>query len=175
MGGQTGSQVGSQLSSRKSYKVIIFVHINMACVDLSGQTVKNVVRVPFVRKRTFTNEYELDQSQRKSTQVGGQTKRKLYASPKLALTCEGLADVTTNAGKQIKIKTTTKTDTDTDTDTGTGTDTGIGIGTDRHRHRHRGTDTEVQTQRQRHKYKPKPEHKPKHEYNYMNVGKNDKN
>ena len=45
----------------------------------SGQTVKNLCRLAYG--------FELDQTQRKSTQVGGQTKRKLSASRKLALTC----------------------------------------------------------------------------------------
>ena len=45
----------------------------------SGQTVKNLCQLAY--------EFELDQTQRKSTQVGGQTKRKLSASRKLALTC----------------------------------------------------------------------------------------
>ena len=40
--------------------------------------------------RRLAYEFELDQSQRKSTQVGGQTKHKLNASPKLALTCVDL-------------------------------------------------------------------------------------
>ena len=50
---------------------------------LGGQTVKNLRRLPC--------KFELDrQSQRKQTQVGGQTKRKLKASPKFALTCVDL-------------------------------------------------------------------------------------
>ena len=49
---------------------------------LGGQTVKNLRRLAY--------ELELDQSQRKPSQVGGQTKCKLNASRKLALTCVDL-------------------------------------------------------------------------------------
>ena len=64
--------------------------INLCRLALGGQTVKKL--------SLLASKYELDQSQRKSTQVvpsrckstqvGGQTKRKLNASPKLASTCK---------------------------------------------------------------------------------------
>ena len=56
--------------------------INLCRLALGGQTVKNL--------RLLGSKFELDQSQRKSTQVGGQTKRKLNASPKLASTCKSV-------------------------------------------------------------------------------------
>ena len=56
--------------------------INLCRLALGGQTVKNL--------RLLASKFELDQSQRKSTQVDGQTKRKLNASPKLASTCESV-------------------------------------------------------------------------------------
>ena len=40
--------------------------------------------------KKLASKFELDQSQRKSTQVGGQTKRKSNASRKLASTCESV-------------------------------------------------------------------------------------
>ena len=40
--------------------------------------------------KKLASKFELDQSQRKSTQVDGQTKRKLNVSPKLASTCESV-------------------------------------------------------------------------------------
>ena len=66
--------------------------INLCGFPLGGQTVKNL--------RLLATKFGLGQSQRKSTQVHasrckstqvcGQTKRKLNASPKLASTCESV-------------------------------------------------------------------------------------
>ena len=56
--------------------------INLCRRALGGQTVKNL--------RRLTYEFELDQSQRKSSQVGDQTKRKLNESRTHALTCVDL-------------------------------------------------------------------------------------
>ena len=52
--------------------------INLCRLVLGGQMVKNL--------HLLASKFELDQSQRKSSQVGGQTKSKLNASPKLAST-----------------------------------------------------------------------------------------
>ena len=55
--------------------------------------------------KKLASKFELDQSQHKSSQAGGHTKRKLNASPKLASTCEsvspGLKRITVSAGRQI--------------------------------------------------------------------------
>ena len=96
------SQVGSQVvKSRKFHAyhwLMCFYNnrllaINLCRLALGGQTVKKNLRV-------LAAKFELDQSQRKSTQVvasrckstqmGDQTKRKLNASPKIASTCESV-------------------------------------------------------------------------------------
>ena len=69
----------------KSRKFHVYtVDLRSTCVDsrCHGQTVKNL--------RRLACEFELEQSQRKSTQVGGQTKRMLTATRKVALTCESV-------------------------------------------------------------------------------------
>ena len=93
-GGQTDSQVGSQVAkSRKFLAYNWLMHfynnrllaINLCRLALGGQTVKNL--------RLLASKFELNQSQRKSSQVDasrGQTKRKLNASPKLASTYESI-------------------------------------------------------------------------------------
>ena len=100
-GGQTDSQVGSQVAKSRKFHAYHWLMrfynnrllaINLCRLALGGQTVKNL--------RLLASKFELDQSQRKSTQVdairrkstqvGGQTKRKLNASRKLALTCVDL-------------------------------------------------------------------------------------
>ena len=64
-GGQTDSQVGSQVHAiRKSRKFHAYTFdLRSTCVDMrgAGQTVKNLRRLAF--------EFELDQSQRKASQV----------------------------------------------------------------------------------------------------------
>ena len=58
-------------------------HMTWTCrLALGGQTVQNLC--------PLAHEFEFDQSNRKSTQVGGQTKRKLNTSRKLASTCESV-------------------------------------------------------------------------------------
>ena len=100
-GGLTDSQVGSQVA--KSHKFHAYhwlmcfynnrlLAINLCWLALGGQTVKNL--------HLLASKFELNQSQRKSmqvvasryksTQVGGQTKHKLNASPKLVSTCESV-------------------------------------------------------------------------------------
>ena len=76
--GRSHGFTGRLASSRKS-------HIQFICNQLAfgGQTVKNLRRLAY--------EFELDQSQRKSTQVDGQPKHKLNASRKRASTCEAWA------------------------------------------------------------------------------------
>ena len=64
-------------SSRKLQKAV-----NLRRLELGGQTVKNLRRLAY--------EFELNQSQRKSSQVGGQTKRKLSARRKLTFTRESV-------------------------------------------------------------------------------------
>ena len=100
-GGQTDSQVGAQVArSRKFHAyhwLMCFYNnrllvINLCRLALGHQTVKNL--------RLLASKFQPDQSQRKSTQiiasrckstrVGGQMKRKLNASPKLASTCESV-------------------------------------------------------------------------------------
>ena len=64
MAGQTDSQVGPQVHTSRKFHAYT-VDLQSSCAD----------------------QFKLDQSQRKSTQVGGQTKRKFNASRKFPLTC----------------------------------------------------------------------------------------
>ena len=74
-----------RISSHKSEIFLNFTQLyswlaNSLCrLALGGQTVENLHRLAY--------EFELYQSHRKSSQVGGQTKRKLNSSRKLAWTC----------------------------------------------------------------------------------------
>ena len=77
MAGQTDSQVGSQVAKSRKFHTYHWLMrfynnrllaINLCRLALGGQTMKNL--------RRLACKFELDQSQRKSTQVGGQTKRK---------------------------------------------------------------------------------------------------
>ena len=81
MGGQTNSQVGSQVAKRRKFHAYHWLMrfynnrllaINLCRLELGGQTIKNL--------RLLASKFELDQSSRKSTRVGGQMKRKLNAS-----------------------------------------------------------------------------------------------
>ena len=77
-GGQTDSQVGSQVAkSRKFHAYNWLMTDYLSQLAPGGQTVKNL--------RLLASKFELDQSQRKSKQVGGQTKHKLLVS-----TCESV-------------------------------------------------------------------------------------
>ena len=94
LGGQTDSQVGSQVAKSRKFHayhwLMRFYNNRLLAINLcrflrvllalGGQTVKNI--------RLLASIFELDTSPRKSSQVGGQTKRNLNASPKLASTCE---------------------------------------------------------------------------------------
>ena len=70
MGGQTDSQVGSQVAKSRKFHAYHWLMrfynnrllaINLCRLALGGQTVKNL--------RRLASKFELDQSQRKSTQV----------------------------------------------------------------------------------------------------------
>ena len=91
MGGQTDSQVGSQVAKSRKFHTYHWLMrfynnrllaINLCRLTLGGQTVKNL--------RLLVSKFEFDQSPRKSSQVGGQRKRKLNTSPKLVSTCESV-------------------------------------------------------------------------------------
>ena len=105
-GGQTDSQVGSQVAKSRKFHAYHWLMrfynnrllvINLCRLALGDQTetVKNLC--------LLASKFELDQSQRKSTQVvasrrkssqvdasGWPNGRKLNANPKLALTCESV-------------------------------------------------------------------------------------
>ena len=70
MGGQADSQVGSQVHESRKFHAYAN-DLRSTCVDLRwvAKAGENV--------RLLAYEFELDQSQRTSRQVGGQTKRKL--------------------------------------------------------------------------------------------------
>ena len=85
------TQVGLQVAKKRkfhAYHWLISLYnnrllaINLCRLALGGQTMKNL--------RRLACKFELDQSQRKSTQVGGQTTCKLNASQKLGSTCVDL-------------------------------------------------------------------------------------
>ena len=97
--GSRKSQVGSQVAKSRKFHVYHWLMcfynnrllaLNLCRLALGGQMVKNL--------RLLASKFELDQSQRKSTQVvasprkwvARQTKRKLNASPKLASTGESV-------------------------------------------------------------------------------------
>ena len=81
MGGHTDSQVGSQVHASRIYTV----HLQSTCVRWpNGEKLASTC----VRIRAST---KVNASQRKSTQVDGQTKHKLNASRKRASTCEAWA------------------------------------------------------------------------------------
>ena len=88
-GDQTDSQVGSQVAKNRKFHAYHWLMrfynnrllaIKLCRLALGGQTVKNF--------RPNLSSNKVNASRRKSTQVGGQTKHKWEASPKLASTCE---------------------------------------------------------------------------------------
>ena len=85
MEGQTDSQVGLQVAESRKFHAytddLRSTWFNFRWVVI-GQMVENL--------RWLAYEFELDQSQCKLTQVGGQKKHKLNASRKLVLTCESV-------------------------------------------------------------------------------------
>ena len=100
IGGQTDSQVGSQIhASLKSCKLCIYtVDLWSVYVDLHwvGKWWKACVDL-----RTNLSSTKVNASHCKSKQVGGQTKHKLNANQKLALTCKSI-------WPGLKLKTKTK-------------------------------------------------------------------
>ena len=87
MGGQTDSQVGSQVhtSRKKSYisRIYSLLATNLCTCRLEDWKT-------WVDLRTNLSSTKVNGSHRKSTQVSGQMKRKLNVSRKLALTCVDL-------------------------------------------------------------------------------------
>ena len=86
MGGQTDSQVGSQVhgSRKKSWISRIYSWLaigNLCRLALGGQTVKNLRRFASTCIRIWARPKSINAGHRKSTQVGGKTKRKLNARP----------------------------------------------------------------------------------------------
>ena len=79
-GGQTDSQVGSYMRFYNSR----LLAINLCRLALGGQTVRNL--------RLLASKFEVDQSQRKSSQVNasGWPNETQVARPKLASTCESV-------------------------------------------------------------------------------------
>ena len=74
MGSQTDSQVSSQVHASQNIQMYCDNHVSICVdrVDLGDQMMKDLHQLAY--------EFELDQSQRKLLQVGGQTIRKLNAS-----------------------------------------------------------------------------------------------
>ena len=100
-GGQTDSQVGSQVARSSKFHVYRwlmcfynnrFLAISLCRLAVGGQTVTNLrlLVAKFELNRSQRKSTQVVASQRKLTQVGGQRKRKLNASPKLVLTCESI-------------------------------------------------------------------------------------
>ena len=86
MGGQTVSQVGSQVhgSRKKSWISRIYSWLaigNLCRLALGGQTVKNLRRFASTCIRIWARPKSINAGHRKSSQVGGKTKRKLNARP----------------------------------------------------------------------------------------------
>ena len=91
-GGQMDSQISSQVEKSRQfhayYWLMCFYNnrllaINLCGLAVGGRTVKTL--------RPLASKFELAVASRcKSTRVGGQTKRKFNASPKLASTCESV-------------------------------------------------------------------------------------
>ena len=86
-GGQTDLQVGSHHWLMRSYNNRLLV-INLCWLALGGQTVKKLRLLAQIW--AWPKSTQVVARWCKSTQVGGQTKRKLIASPKLASTCESV-------------------------------------------------------------------------------------
>ena len=86
MGGQTDSQVGSKFTQvAKSRKFHVYTDDLRSDLRWVAKRLRT-----FVDLRTNLSSTTVNPSHRKSTQVGGQTKRKLKASRKRALTCVDL-------------------------------------------------------------------------------------
>ena len=80
MGGQTYSQVGSQIHACKSQKVVNSTHIQLTCDQLVSKRWKTCVEF---RTNLSSTKVNASYRMRKSTQVGGQTKSKLNANRNL--------------------------------------------------------------------------------------------
>ena len=95
--GQTDSQVGSQVTKSRKFHAYHWLMrfynnrllaINLCRLALGGQMVKNLCLL--ASNLNSTKSTQVVASLCKSTQVGGQTKRKLNLSPKLVSTCESV-------------------------------------------------------------------------------------